>query len=116
MRLDGAVKPRRNPCVEGTKTSYPYTWMQDEEEVVLIANVPGDVKELNLVKIRSRAEQNRFIDRMKSSESSSRRRRALFQDIGLSDSSWSLVKRKDGTKNLEVTLVKAESYDGCVLL
>ena len=46
-------------AVEGTKTSYPYTWMQDEEEVVLIANVPGDV-EKNSIKLKFGPGQNKI--------------------------------------------------------
>jgi hypothetical protein len=96
-------------AVEGTKTSYPYTWMQDEEEVVLIANVPGDV-EKNSISLKFGPGQNKIDlscakiqpNTVVSAEET------LFQDIVPGDSSWSLVKQKDGTKNLEVTLVKAK--------
>ena len=96
-------------AVEGTKASYPYTWMQDEEEVVLIANVPGDV-EKNSISLKFGPGQNKIDlscakiqpNTIVSAEET------LFQDIVPGDSSWSLVKQKDGTKNLEVTLVKAK--------
>jgi hypothetical protein len=95
--------------VEGTKTSYPYTWMQDEEEVVLIANVPGDV-EKSSVSLKFGPGQNKIDLSCAKVEPNVivSADETLFQDIVPGDSSWSLVKQKDGTKNLEVTLVKAK--------
>jgi len=96
-------------AVEGTKTSYPYTWMQDEEEVVLIANVPGDV-EKSSVSLKFGPGQNKIDLSCAKVEPNVivSADETLFQDIVPADSSWSLVKQKDGTKNLEVTLVKAK--------
>ena len=99
----------KETAVEGTQTSYPYTWMQDDEEVVLIANVPGDV-EKNSIKLKFGPGQNKIdlsCDKVQPTMIVSCGE-TLFQDIVPSDSSWSLVKQKDGTKNLEVTLVKAK--------
>ena len=99
----------KETAVEGTQTSYPYTWMQDDEEVVLIANVPRDV-EKNSIKLKFGPGQNKIdlsCDKVQPTMIVSCGE-TLFQDIVPSDSSWSLVKQKDGTKNLEVTLVKAK--------
>ena len=98
--------------VEGTSNSYPYTWMQDEDEVVLIANVPGDTDKSKIsLTFSGQSKMNLSCFAVEPSVivDCSGNENDLFQEIIPSDSSWSLVKQKDGSKNLEVTLVKAKS-------